>query len=133
MTTALEGVRGQRHAPAAIYPQERRGTHCTGVCVGPRAGLDRCGKSPLPPEFDPRTVHHLASRYTDYVTRPILCEHVTRCNFADVSDDHVVSLLCKTRAGHMSFHTEVKYMRFEAIRVIQDVTTCNLLDVCQCL
>ena len=30
MTTALEGVRGQRHAPVAIYPRERPGTHCTG-------------------------------------------------------------------------------------------------------
>jgi hypothetical protein len=37
-------VRGQRHAPAAFYPRERPGTHCTGGWVGPRAGLDRCGK-----------------------------------------------------------------------------------------
>jgi hypothetical protein len=36
---------GQRHAPAAFYPRERRGTHCTGGWVGPRAVLDRCGKS----------------------------------------------------------------------------------------
>ena len=33
------------HAPAALYPQERPGTHCTGSWVGPRASLDRCGKS----------------------------------------------------------------------------------------
>jgi len=26
-------------------PGERPGTHCTGGWVGPRAGLDRCGKS----------------------------------------------------------------------------------------
>jgi len=38
-------VRGQRHAPAAVYPWERPGTPCTGGWVGPRAGLDRCGKS----------------------------------------------------------------------------------------
>jgi len=42
---ALEGVRGQRHALAALYPRERPGTYCIGVWVGPRAGLDRCGKS----------------------------------------------------------------------------------------
>jgi hypothetical protein len=36
------GVRGQRHAPAAPYPQERPGSHCTGGWVGLRAGLDRC-------------------------------------------------------------------------------------------
>ena len=39
-----KGVKG-RHAPAALYPRERPGTHCTGGWVGPRAGLDRCGKS----------------------------------------------------------------------------------------
>ena len=35
---------GQHHTPAALYPRERPGTHCTGVWLGPRAGLDRCGK-----------------------------------------------------------------------------------------
>ena len=48
MTTALEGVRDQRQAPAALYSRERPGTHCTGGWVGPRAGLDRCGKSRPP-------------------------------------------------------------------------------------
>ena len=38
--------------------------------MGPRAGVDRCGKSRPPPGFDPRTVQPVASRYTDYVTRP---------------------------------------------------------------
>ena len=40
---------GQRHAPSALYPRERPGTHCTGGWVGPRAGLDMCGKSLLSP------------------------------------------------------------------------------------
>ena len=35
---------GQQHAPAALYPRERHGTHSTGGWVGPRAGLDG-GKS----------------------------------------------------------------------------------------
>ena len=30
-------MRGQLHAPAALYPRERPGTHCTGGWVGPRA------------------------------------------------------------------------------------------------
>ena len=38
-------VTGQRHAPTALYARERPGTHCTGSWVGPRSGLDRCGKS----------------------------------------------------------------------------------------
>jgi len=33
------GVSGQQHAPAALYPRERPGTHCTGGWVGPTAGL----------------------------------------------------------------------------------------------
>jgi hypothetical protein len=43
--TALEGISGQQHTPAVLYFRERPGTHCTGGWVGPRAGLDRCGKS----------------------------------------------------------------------------------------
>jgi len=35
MTASLEGVSGQPHAPAAIYPRERPGTHFTGGWVGP--------------------------------------------------------------------------------------------------
>ena len=62
-------MRGQRHVPAALYPRERPGTHCTGGWVGPRAGLDRCRKSCPPPGFDHRTVQPIASRYTDCATR----------------------------------------------------------------
>jgi hypothetical protein len=32
---------------------------CIGGWVGPRAGLDGCGKSRPPPGFDPRTNRHL--------------------------------------------------------------------------
>ena len=48
-----------------LYPREIPDTHCTGGWVGPRAGLDGCGKSRLPPGFDPRTVHPVARCYTD--------------------------------------------------------------------
>ena len=43
---------GQQHAPAALYPRERYGTHCTGGWVGPRASLDG-RKISSPPGFDP--------------------------------------------------------------------------------
>jgi len=52
MTTALEGLSGQQHALAALYPRERPGTHFTGGWVGPKAGLDR-RKISSPPGFDP--------------------------------------------------------------------------------
>jgi hypothetical protein len=60
------GSGGQRHNPAA-FPQERSGSYCVGGWVGPKAILEGCGKSPPPPPrgFDPRTVHPVASRYTD--------------------------------------------------------------------
>jgi hypothetical protein len=39
------GVGGQRHAPAALSPGKRLGTHCKEGWLGPRASLDGCGKS----------------------------------------------------------------------------------------
>jgi hypothetical protein len=57
-----KGVRGQRHDPAALYPREKPGTHCTRGWVG-LSGQVR--KMSPPPGFDPRTVQPVASRYTD--------------------------------------------------------------------
>ena len=45
LTSALDGVGGQHHAPAALPPVKRPVTHFTEACVGPRVGLDGCGKS----------------------------------------------------------------------------------------
>jgi len=45
LTLALDGVGSQRHAPAALPPGKRPGTHCIGGWVGPRAGPDGRGKS----------------------------------------------------------------------------------------
>jgi hypothetical protein len=60
----LEGVGGQRHAPAALppgktrYPLYRR-------LGGPQNRSGRMRKISPPPEFDPRTAQPVASRYTD--------------------------------------------------------------------
>ena len=55
--SALDGLGGSAPRSGRVYLWERRGNHCTGYWVGPRAGLDRCGKSRPPPKgFDPRTV-----------------------------------------------------------------------------
>jgi len=45
-------VSGQQYALAALYPQERSGTHFTGGWMGLRAGMDR-PKISTPPGFDP--------------------------------------------------------------------------------
>ena len=63
------GLGRRLRAPAAL-PPKRPGTHCTGGWVGPRAGLDGCVKYCPPPRFDPRTIQPVASRYTDYASRP---------------------------------------------------------------
>jgi len=65
LTTALEGVRGQRHAPAVLYPQERPGTHCTWGLGGPQDLSGQVRKISPPLGFDPRTVQAVASRYIE--------------------------------------------------------------------
>ena len=55
LTSALDGVSGQHQAPAGLPPGERPGTHYTGDWVGPRAGLDGCGKSRLHMDSIPGT------------------------------------------------------------------------------
>jgi hypothetical protein len=59
------GVGSQRHAPAALPPGKRLGIHFIGGWVGPRAGLDGCGKSRPSTEIRSRTVQPVTSRCTD--------------------------------------------------------------------
>ena len=63
LTSALDGVDGQRHAPAALppgktqFPLYRR--------LGwPQSESGQVWKISPPPGFDPRTVQPVASRYT---------------------------------------------------------------------
>ena len=62
-------MRGQRHAPAAPYPEKDP------VPIVQEAGWASgpvwTGAENLAPlRFDPRTVQSVGSRYTDYATRP---------------------------------------------------------------
>ena len=65
LTSALDGVGGQRHTPAALppgrtlYPLYRR-------LVRPQGVSGRMRKTSHPTRFDPQTVQPIASRYTDY-------------------------------------------------------------------
>jgi len=56
----------KQHTGRPLPPGERSSKHCTGGWVGPRAGLDRCGKSRLQPGFDPQIVQPVASHYNDW-------------------------------------------------------------------
>jgi len=55
---------GQQHAPAALYPWERPGTHSTGGWVGHRAGLGQA-ENLVPTGIRSWTVQSVVSRYTD--------------------------------------------------------------------
>jgi hypothetical protein len=67
-------VSGQRHAPSAVFPEERTpGTHCTGGWVGLRAGLDTevRGKIICPcrgSNPDRPVVQSVVRHYTDWAT-----------------------------------------------------------------
>jgi hypothetical protein len=74
LTSALDGVGGQRHALAALPPGKRPGTHCIGGWVGPKAGLEGCRKSRPPTGIRSWTVQPIVSRYTDYtIPTHVIC------------------------------------------------------------
>jgi hypothetical protein len=45
LTTALDGVGGQLHAPASLPPGKKHGARFVGGWVGTRAGPEGCEKS----------------------------------------------------------------------------------------
>ena len=77
----------QRHAPSALPPGKKPGTHCTEGWVGLRADVDWCGKTSPTLRFDPRTVQPVASRYTDRA----IAAHEKVCQFS-LFQKHQLSL-----------------------------------------
>ena len=75
LTSTLDGGWLVSTTPRPLYPRQRPGTHCVEGWVGPRAGLDGCGKSRRPPEFDPRIFQSVASRASCFISehRQWLC------------------------------------------------------------
>jgi hypothetical protein len=72
--------------PQPLYPRERTGTHCTGGWVGPRAGLDGCGKSRRVQDSIPRSAQLVTSRYTDCVIPGYIPENNLRINKLDLHE-----------------------------------------------
>jgi hypothetical protein len=68
--TRRGGVRGQRHAPAALYPRGKTRYPLYRGLGGPHGRSGQVRKISPPPGFDPRAVQPVASRYKDYATRP---------------------------------------------------------------
>jgi len=76
------GVGGQRHAPAALPPGKTRYPLCRRL-GGPQGRSGRVRKISPAPEFDPRTVQPLASRYTDGA---IPAHTLSLCTSVNVTD-----------------------------------------------
>jgi len=64
LTFALDGLDGQRHAPAALPSGKTRYQFYRSL-GGPQGRWGRVRKYLSPPGFDPRTYKSVASRYTD--------------------------------------------------------------------
>ena len=72
-TTALEGGEGSASRPGrSLLPGKTRYTLYRRL-GGPQGRSGHVRKISPQPGFDPRTVQPVASRYTDYVTRPTPC------------------------------------------------------------
>ena len=63
-TSAIMGVGGQRHAPAALPPEKTRYPLYRRL-GGPQGQSGRVKKNSPPPGFDPQTAQPVSSRYTD--------------------------------------------------------------------
>ena len=64
LTSVLDGVGGQRHAPAAL-PPEKTLYPLYGRLDGPQSRSVQVRKVSDPPRFDLRNVQPVARRYTD--------------------------------------------------------------------
>jgi hypothetical protein len=67
LTSGIDGVVGQRHAPAALPPGKSHGTHCTGGCVGPVPVWWAWRKIYCPHRVsNSESIQHVESRYASY-------------------------------------------------------------------
>jgi hypothetical protein len=70
MTTALVGGEGTVSRPCRSLPSVKTRYPLYRRLVGPQDRSGQVRKTSSLPGFDPRTVQPIASRYTDYATRP---------------------------------------------------------------
>jgi hypothetical protein len=64
-SSALGGGGWSAPRPGRFKPRERPGAHFMAGWMGPRVGLEGCGKSTSPQRLDPWTLQPIASRYTN--------------------------------------------------------------------
>jgi len=102
MTTALEGGEGSASRPGRSLPSVKTWYPLYRRLGGPQGRYGKARKISPPPGYDPRTVQPVASRYTDYATRPtidIVCMrfYLQRSAFCW----HCSSYLCPIRLNYL--------------------------------
>ena len=76
MTMALEGGEGSASRPGRSLPPGKTRYPLYRRLGGPHGRSGQVRKISPQPGFDPRTVQPVASRYTDWATRPALYEYI---------------------------------------------------------
>jgi hypothetical protein len=100
-----KGVRGQRHAPAALSPRERPGTHCTRGWVGPRALLDRSGKPRSHRDSKPGRPAHSQSLYRlRYPAHQLLTKYLRAFTIPTQNLTFIASIFCQACSFMISSH-----------------------------
>jgi hypothetical protein len=122
MTTALEGGEWSAARPGRTRVKDP-GTHCTGGWVGPRTGLDRCGKSRPPPGFDPWTVQPVAqSLYR--LSYPAHIPVSRSPKFSTVPTKSTsVSVNIRPCTTNVSMYTHIQYLDFIGGVTLMDEST----------
>ena len=87
MSTALEGGEGSASRPARSLPSGKTRYPFYGRLGGPQGRSRQVQKISLPPGFDPRTLQPVASRYTDWATRPT---NIMYCHNIPMSSFHII-------------------------------------------
>ena len=80
MTTALEGGEGSASRPGRSLPPGKTRCPLYRRVGGPQGRSGQVRKISTPLGFNPQTVQPVASRYTDYVTRPTLAPILSQIN-----------------------------------------------------
>jgi hypothetical protein len=95
--------------PRPLYPRDRPGTHCIRRLEGPQGRSGQVRKISRPPEFDPRTVQPVVSRYTDRAI-PAHCSPVHRYQiFPETCSPHPQFKKAETKAAGTFATTEQIY------------------------
>ena len=102
MTTALEGGEGSASRPGRSLPPGKTPYPFYRRLGGPQGRSGQVRKISPPPGFNPPTVQRVASRYTDYATRPTKSDRI-----------HLYRLL---NTFHVSrVHTSCRFVTHEVV------------------